>query len=287
MISTSTADAQIRYTTDGSAPTASSTLYASPIAVSATTTIKAIAIKSGMNDSAVSSATFTISGGGPAGYTYCADEFGTCTFSGAASVAYGANGSFLYGNYTNSAVCTTGTFGSDPAYNTAKKCYYKLNSGGGSALTLLNAGFEAPATTNYTYGPTTSGWTFNDKAGVQKNGGSFGAASAPEGTQTAFIQSQNGSHGEISQSVTFAEAGNYKIALQAAKRTNYGGNQTIQVYLDSTLVGTIVPLSGSFAAYTSDIFASTAGVHTIKFAGTAPTGDQTAFIDAVEISKLS
>jgi len=58
-IETSTSGAQIYYTTDGSTPTASSTLYTTPISVSSTTTIKAIAIKSGMEASSVASATYT------------------------------------------------------------------------------------------------------------------------------------------------------------------------------------------------------------------------------------
>jgi len=60
-ISTTTSGASIRYTTDGSNPTSTTgTLYSSAITVSATTTIKAIAYKSGMTDSAVASATYTI-----------------------------------------------------------------------------------------------------------------------------------------------------------------------------------------------------------------------------------
>jgi len=62
-LASSTAGAEIRYTTDSSVPTPTSgTVYANPVAVSATTTIRAIAYKNGMNDSPVSSATFTITG---------------------------------------------------------------------------------------------------------------------------------------------------------------------------------------------------------------------------------
>ncbi len=59
-LSCATAGASIRYTLDGSDPTASSALYANPISISATATIKAKAFKSGMTDSAVASAAYTI-----------------------------------------------------------------------------------------------------------------------------------------------------------------------------------------------------------------------------------
>jgi predicted histone-like DNA-binding protein len=53
--------AEVRYTTDGSDPSAESTLYSEAITLSATTTIKAIAILDG-ETSAVASKTFTKSG---------------------------------------------------------------------------------------------------------------------------------------------------------------------------------------------------------------------------------
>ncbi|MFL6659979.1 MAG: beta-1,3-glucanase family protein [Massilia sp.] len=60
-LATSTAGAAIRYTLDGSTPTASSPLYGGAFSLAAPgATVKAIGIKSGMNNSAVASATFNI-----------------------------------------------------------------------------------------------------------------------------------------------------------------------------------------------------------------------------------
>jgi hypothetical protein len=60
-LASTTEGASIYYTTNGSAPTASSTLYTgSAINITSTTTIKAIAIKSGMDNSTVAEKTITI-----------------------------------------------------------------------------------------------------------------------------------------------------------------------------------------------------------------------------------
>lgn len=60
-ISDATTGATIYYTTDGSTPTTTSTVYSAPITVSSTETIKAIATASGYSTSAAVSATYTIS----------------------------------------------------------------------------------------------------------------------------------------------------------------------------------------------------------------------------------
>ena len=62
-ITCGTEGAKIYYTKDGTAPTASSTEYTAAISITAAVTLKAIAVKSGMNNSAVASASYTISSG--------------------------------------------------------------------------------------------------------------------------------------------------------------------------------------------------------------------------------
>lgn len=58
--------AEIRYTTDGSEPTATSTLYSAPVTLTATTTVKAKAFKNG-TASTTTSRTYTKSSGGGSG----------------------------------------------------------------------------------------------------------------------------------------------------------------------------------------------------------------------------
>ena len=59
-LSTQTQGAKVCYTTDGSIPTADSTIYTQALKIEANTTVKAIAVKEGIEDSPVSVATVTI-----------------------------------------------------------------------------------------------------------------------------------------------------------------------------------------------------------------------------------
>ncbi|WP_341674880.1 chitobiase/beta-hexosaminidase C-terminal domain-containing protein [Niveibacterium sp. SC-1] len=98
-MASATPGAQIRYTTDGSVPSGASTLYTSAINISASQTVRAIAIASGYASSAISAAGYTIEATGT-GFVQGAYELGaTATIwlkpnapSAYAILHYGVNG---------------------------------------------------------------------------------------------------------------------------------------------------------------------------------------------------
>jgi hypothetical protein len=81
--------AEIRYTTDGSKPTAASTLYSGAITLSATTTVKAIAIVNGVSSS-VATKTFTKQTPGPTPSVAAPTLNGTTPFTESTSVSMSA-----------------------------------------------------------------------------------------------------------------------------------------------------------------------------------------------------
>jgi AraC-like DNA-binding protein len=100
-ISTTTPNATIRYTTDGSTPSETAgTIYTAAIYVGSSMTIKAIAYESGWTDSAVNSATYTITGTvvapsfSPGGGTYTTAQSVTIsTTTPNATIRYTTDGS--------------------------------------------------------------------------------------------------------------------------------------------------------------------------------------------------
>ena len=107
-ITCGTEGAKIYYTTDGTEPAASSTEYTAAISVTAAVTLKAIAVKDGMNNSAVASASYTIKG------TVATPEFsvdsGAVNSGTSVTITCGTEGAKIY--YT--------TDGSEPTASSAE-----------------------------------------------------------------------------------------------------------------------------------------------------------------------
>ena len=108
-IATATEGAEIRYTKDGTDPSATNgTVYTGPVSVPATTTLKAVAMKKGLGDSAVVGATYTITGT-VAGVTFSPPPG---TFGGSVEVALASATPGAEIRYTTDGTDPTATTGS-------------------------------------------------------------------------------------------------------------------------------------------------------------------------------
>ncbi len=153
--------------------------------------------------------------------------------------------------------------------------------------------FEQPilAAKAYTIAPGGTPWQFSGDAGVSANssGFTFGNPVAPGGNQVAFIKDT----ASISQSV-FMPAGVYNLSFMAAQRDKYQSSyESIEILVDGVVVGTATPsapASGNYKAgttygsYSTTDFTVATGVHTVEFLGVTPSGDNTAFLDDVQLN---
>jgi len=179
----STSGASVYYTTDGiTAPTASSTLYSdtAPISVvgsGSTKTIKAIAVKSGMSDSAVASATISVrdlymvgnDNDGWGLWTPYVWKNGTKTYLSKGSGGANANAMGILGSDTYVAGISYGSTSMTPGYwkngSFASLSYGSSGGTRGGALAMAFSGGDV-----YMAGYTEVYGTFIDTACYWKNG---------------------------------------------------------------------------------------------------------------------
>ena len=106
-INTTTGGATIRYTTDGSVPSSTSgTVYSSAVAISANTTLQAVAYATGLSSSAVASGNYFIQCAAPT-FTPAAGTFATST---SVTIATGTGGATI--RYTTNGATPSETVGS-------------------------------------------------------------------------------------------------------------------------------------------------------------------------------
>jgi hypothetical protein len=141
-----------------------------------------------------------------ASWSVCANEGGTCAFTGTQQVRYGANGSYAYRTLTGGTACTNSVFG-DPAPGITKQCAIGATSSTSSGGTTIDT--TAPTvsistpTTGSTYSTTQStinlSGTAADNRGVvqvawMNSAGGNGVASGTTSWAIANLPLQSGTN---------------------------------------------------------------------------------------------
>ena len=254
-----TAGATIYYTTNGSAPTTSSTVYSGPITVSANQTLKAIAVASGFATSAVASANYKIAaptpGFTPAPGTYSGPQ--SVTISDAASNAtiyYTTNGatpntsSTLYAgpitvsaNQTLKAIAVatgfaTSAVASAPYKITAPTPIFTPGAGtypSGQSVTISDAANDATIyyTTNGT-APTTSSTAYGGPITVSTNQ-TLKAIAVTSGFATSAVASAV--YKIAAPTPTFTPAAGTYTGAQSVTISDSAGDAVIYYTTDKTV----------------------------------------------------
>jgi hypothetical protein len=135
-ISTKTAGAIIYYTTNGATPTSSSTKYVGPVTISNTQTLKAIAVASGLTNSAVSSGLYTIAAAAP---TFSPAP-GTYTTAQHVTIASSTSGATIYYTTNGTTPTTASAKYTGPVTITANTTLKAIATASGLANSAVSTG---------------------------------------------------------------------------------------------------------------------------------------------------
>ena len=272
-ISCATDGANIYYTTDGSTPTSSSTAYSSAIAITESTTLKAIAIKDGV-ESDVASATYTMNR--PEAPTFDVEE-GTFASAFTLHLATATDGATIY--YTTDGTTPTSsnsayTTGIDiPAESTTVKAV-AVKSGLTSDVATAAYIYDTRPAPTFTLSATSIDLKVKEtSSAVTLTTNSDGAVSfACADAHITLTGTGN------SRTIKADAAGTYTVTVSTAATSNYlAGNGTITVNV--TKKATTIDLATSFTSL--DLYVTTSGSVT----GTVKYGDEA--IDGAEVTYSS
>ena len=279
-IGTTTSGATIYYTTNGTTPTTGSTVYSAPITVSASETVKALAVESGYNNSAVGSAAYVING-----------TVATPTFSPAAgsygpaqtvTITSATSGTTIYYT-TNGTTPTTGSTAysapitvsiSETVKALAVKSGY-TNSAIGSAAYVINGTVATP--------------TFSPVAGTYATSQTVTISSVTSGATIYYTT--NGttpttSSTLYSSAITVSTSETVRALAVKTGYTNSAIGSAAYVINGAVSTPTFSPAAGSYGpAQTVTISSSTSGA-TIYYTtnGTTPTTSSTLYSAPITVS---
>jgi hypothetical protein len=164
-IKDATPGATIYYTANGTTPTPASTKYTGPVAVSTSETLRAIAVGSGLNNSAVASATYTINsgtGGGPTAAPTFAPTAGTYTGPQSVTISDATSGATIYYTTNGTTPTTASTVYTGPISVSASETLEAIAvASGQTASAVASAAYTIapPKTATPTFTPAAGTYT--------------------------------------------------------------------------------------------------------------------------------
>lgn len=224
-ISDATSGANIYYTTNGSTPTTSSPVYSAPLSISSTTTLKAIALKSGYMASSLATATYTINTVLPTPAFSVAG--GTYTSSQTVSISDSVAGTTIYYT-TNGTTPTT----SSSVYSGA----ITISSTATLKALAVKSGYtnSAVASATYTINPVLPTPAFSVAAGTYTAAQTVSISDATSGTTIYYTT--NGTTPTTSSSV-------YSGAISISSTTTLQAIAVKSGYTNSTVAAATYTIS--------------------------------------------
>jgi alpha-tubulin suppressor-like RCC1 family protein len=203
-ISCATSGATIYYTTDGSTPTTSSTKYTAPLTVASTTTINALATATGVHNSSVATATYTINLPSVATPTF-SPAAGTYTGVQQATISCATSGATIYYTIDGSTPTTSSKVYSAPLSiltTTLKAIATKTGMANSAAASAAYNQSSTPqviddsSTSGFS---TTGAWTSATASGYLGNIHYAAASSTTSATATATwtFNTTSGTHYQV------------------------------------------------------------------------------------------
>jgi Chitobiase/beta-hexosaminidase C-terminal domain/Legume lectin domain len=184
-ISDATSGATIYYTTNGSMPTTSSTAYTGPITVSSTGTLEAIAVAKGDSNSAVASASYTITPAMPVVSTPTfSPAAGTYTSAQSVTISDATSGATIYYTSNGSTPTTSSTAYTGPITVSSTETLEAIAvATGDSNSAVASAAYTISSPPNFTLGASPASLTVD---------------SGNQGTVTLSVTPQNGFNSPVS-----------------------------------------------------------------------------------------
>ena len=174
-ISDATSNATIYYTTNGTAPTTSSTKYTGPITVSSTETLEAIAVATGNTNSAVASAAYTITSLTPVATPTFSPAAGTYTSAQSVTISDATSGATIYYTTNGTTPTTSSTAYTGPITVSSTETL--------EAIAVVTGGTSAVASAAYTINllPVVATPTFSPAGGTYTSAQSVTISDATSG----------------------------------------------------------------------------------------------------------